>query len=37
MRQINLRFATTAILWRQVAVVRGNCLIINLPGHSPKP
>lgn len=33
MRQISLRFVPTAILSRQVAVVRGACLIINLPGQ----
>lgn len=33
MRQISLRFVPTAILSRQVAVVRGGCLIINLPGQ----
>ncbi len=33
MRQISLRFVPTAILSRQVAVVRGQCLIINLPGQ----
>jgi molybdopterin adenylyltransferase len=33
MRQISLRFVPTAILSRQVAVVRGNALIINLPGQ----
>jgi molybdopterin adenylyltransferase len=33
MRQISLRFVPTAILSRQVAVVRGNSLIINLPGQ----
>lgn len=33
MRQISLRFVPTAILSRQVAVVRGRCLIINLPGQ----
>ena len=33
MRQISLRFVPTAILSRQVAVIRGNCLIINLPGQ----
>ena len=33
MRQIGLRFVPTAILSRQVAVVRGRCLIINLPGQ----
>ena len=33
MRQISLAFVPTAILSRQVAVVRGNCLIINLPGQ----
>jgi molybdopterin adenylyltransferase len=33
MRQISLRFVPTAILSRQVAVVRGKSLIINLPGQ----
>src|SRR4051812_33875533 len=33
MRQISLRFVPTAILSRQVAVVRGECLVINLPGQ----
>ena len=33
MRQISLRFVPTAILSRQTAVVRGRCLIINLPGQ----
>lgn len=33
MRQISLRFVPTAILSRQVAVVRGQALIINLPGQ----
>ena len=33
MRQISLRFVPTAILSRQVAVIRGHCLIINLPGQ----
>jgi molybdopterin adenylyltransferase len=33
MRQISLRFVPTAILSRQVAVIRGSCLIINLPGQ----
>jgi molybdopterin adenylyltransferase len=33
MRQIGLRFVPTAILSRQVAVVRGRCLVINLPGQ----
>jgi len=33
MRQIGLRFVPTAILSRQVAVLRGRCLIINLPGQ----
>ena len=33
MRQISLQFVPTAILSRQCAVVRGNSLIINLPGQ----
>ena len=33
MRQISLRFVPTAILSRQVAVVRGKALIVNLPGQ----
>jgi len=33
MRQISLRFVPTAILSRQVAVIRKGCLIINLPGQ----
>jgi molybdopterin adenylyltransferase len=33
MRAISLRFVPTAILSRQVAVVRGHALIINLPGQ----
>jgi len=33
MRQISLRFVPTAILSRQVAVVRKRALIINLPGQ----
>ena len=33
MRQISLHFVATAILSRQVAVVRGAALIINLPGQ----
>jgi molybdopterin adenylyltransferase len=33
MRQISLNFVPTAILSRQVAVIRSNTLIINLPGQ----
>ncbi|MBA2722644.1 MAG: molybdopterin adenylyltransferase [Methylibium sp.] len=33
MRQISLRFVPTAILSRQVAVIRDKALIINLPGQ----
>lgn len=33
MRQISLAFVPTAILSRQVGVIRGNCLILNLPGQ----
>ncbi len=33
MRRLNLRYAPTAILSRQIAAVRGRALIINLPGQ----
>lgn len=33
MRQISLHFVPTAILSRQVAVIRGESLILNLPGQ----
>jgi molybdopterin adenylyltransferase len=33
MRQISLKFVPTAILSRQVAVIRGRSLIVNLPGQ----
>lgn len=33
MRQISLHFVPTAILSRQVAVIRGGSLILNLPGQ----
>ena len=33
MRQVSLRFVPTAILSRQVGVIRGSALIINLPGQ----
>ena len=33
MRQISLNFVPTAILSRQVAVIRKQCLILNLPGQ----
>jgi molybdopterin adenylyltransferase len=33
MRQISLAFVPTAILSRQVAVIRGQALIVNLPGQ----
>ena len=33
MRQISLKFVPTAILSRQVAVIRKNALVINLPGQ----
>jgi len=33
MRQISLTFVPTAILSRQVAVIRGQALVINLPGQ----
>ena len=32
MRQISLHYVPTAILSRQVAVIRAQCLIVNLPG-----
>lgn len=32
MRQISLQYVPTAILSRQVGVIRGGCLIVNLPG-----
>ncbi len=32
MRAVSLKFVPTAILSRQIAVIRGNSLIINLPG-----
>ncbi len=32
MRQVSLKYVPTAILSRQTAGIRGNCLIINLPG-----
>ena len=32
MRMVSLQFVPTAILSRQIAGIRGNCLIINLPG-----
>lgn len=32
MRSVSLQFVPTAILSRQIAVIRGNSLIINLPG-----
>ena len=35
MRAVSLNYVPTAILSRQIAGVRGNCLIINLPG-SPR-
>lgn len=35
MRAISLRYVPTAILSRQVGVIRGGCLIVNLPG-SPR-
>lgn len=34
MRQISLRFVPTAILSRQVAVIRKRALIVNLPGQT---
>jgi molybdopterin adenylyltransferase len=33
MRRISLSFVPTAILSRQVAVIRGKALVINLPGQ----
>ena len=33
MRQISLKFVPTAILSRQVGVIRKGCLIVNLPGQ----
>jgi molybdopterin adenylyltransferase len=33
MRAVSLRYVPTAILSRQVGVVRGSCLILNLPGQ----
>jgi molybdopterin adenylyltransferase len=33
MRAVSLKFVPTAILSRQVGVVRGNCMILNLPGQ----
>ena len=33
MRQVSLRYVPTAILSRQVGVVRGHALILNLPGQ----
>jgi molybdopterin adenylyltransferase len=33
MRQISLAFVPTAILSRQVAVIRGGALVVNLPGQ----
>ncbi|MEO7160463.1 MAG: molybdopterin adenylyltransferase [Polaromonas sp.] len=33
MRQISLKFVPTAILSRQLAVIRDHCLILNLPGQ----
>ena len=33
MRQVSLSFVPTAILSRQVAVIRGKALIVNLPGQ----
>jgi molybdopterin adenylyltransferase len=35
MRAISLQYVPTAILSRQVGVIRGSCLIVNLPG-SPR-
>jgi len=33
MRQVSLKYVPTAILSRQVAVIRGRALIVNLPGQ----
>ncbi len=33
MRSISLKYVPTAILSRQVGVIRGECLIVNLPGQ----
>ena len=33
MRQVNLKYVPTAILSRQVGVIRGGALILNLPGQ----
>jgi molybdopterin adenylyltransferase len=33
MRAVSLKYVPTAILSRQVGVVRGNSLILNLPGQ----
>ena len=33
MRQISMKFVPTAILSRQCAVIRGKCLMVNLPGQ----
>ena len=33
MRQVSLRYVPTAILSRQVGVIRGKTLILNLPGQ----
>ena len=33
MRAVSLKYVPTAILSRQVGVVRGGCLILNLPGQ----
>jgi len=33
MRSISLKYAPTAILSRQVGALRGDCLIVNLPGQ----
>jgi molybdopterin adenylyltransferase len=33
MRAVSLKYVPTAILSRQLAVIRGGCLIVNLPGQ----
>ena len=33
MRAVSLKYVPTALLSRQVGVVRGQCLILNLPGQ----